>query len=121
VSTISLGQLVELLLDPRSVRDLRTYFGIRTPPGSPFFAGRRFESLGLGGFREDDCDRFTPADLLAVQCLSVSVPIEVAIDLLEGDLGRQISDRFSRIPRDVDLGTEGARSLVEDGREADQV
>ena len=55
-----------------------------------------------------------------MQCLSVTVPIEVAIDLLEGELGRQISDLLSRIDPDVDLGTGRSRSLVEDGGQADQ-
>lgn len=121
MSPVSIDQLLELLADPRSVPDLRTYFGIGTPPGSPIFSGRRFESLGLKDHREDDnSNRFTAADLLAVQCLSVTVPIEIAIDLLEGELGQQISDRLSRIPPDVDLGTAESRSLVQDEADADQ-
>jgi hypothetical protein len=113
-------QVLEILADPRSVPDLRRYFSPDPAPGSPAFSGRRFESLGRGCPQEDDRNRFTPADLLAVQCLSVTVPIEVALDLLEGGLGRQVSGLLSQVPADVGLGTGDARSLVEDGREADQ-
>lgn len=42
------------------------------------------------------------------------------LDLLEGDLGRQVSGLLSKVPADVGLGTGDARSLVADGREADQ-
>jgi hypothetical protein len=112
--------MLEILADPRSVPDLRRYFGIDTSPDSPTFSGRWFESLGLSDQQDDDRDRFTAADLLAVQCLSVTVPIEVAIDLLEGELGRGIGALLTKIPDDVSLGTEKSRSLVENGREADQ-
>lgn len=117
---LSVEQVLEILADSRSVPDLRRYFSLDPAPGLPLFSGRRFESLGPGCRQEDDHNRFTPADLLAVQCLSVTVPIEVALDLLDGDLGRQVSGLLSKIPTDVGLGTGDAWSLVEDGREADQ-
>lgn len=120
MAPLSVEQVLEILADPRSVPDLRRYFSPDPAPGSPAFSGRRFESLGRGCPQEDDRNRFTPADLLAVQCLSVTVPIEVALDLLEGGLGRQVSGLLSQVPADVGLGTGDARSLVEDGREADQ-
>lgn len=120
MSPISISQLLQVLSDPKSAEDLRIYFGINAPAGSLVFSGRRFESLGLDGAGQDDPNRFLAADLLAVQCLSVTVPIEVAIDLLEGDLGRQVSDRLYRIPPGIDLGTAGARPFVADGGDADQ-
>lgn len=120
MAPLSVKQVLEILADPRSVPDLRRYFSPDPAPGSPVFSGRRFESLGRGCPQEDDRNRFTPADLLAVQCLSVTVPMEVALDLLEGGLGRQVSGLLSQVPADVGLGTGDARSLVEDGREADQ-
>jgi hypothetical protein len=120
VSPLTVDQVLEILADPRSVPDLRLYFSIDTPPGSQVFSGRRFESLGLDSQQPPDYDRFTAADLLAVQCLSVTVPIEVALDLLEGGLGQEIGGLLSRIPADVCLGTEDARPLVQDGREADK-
>lgn len=36
--------------------------------------------------------------------------IEVALDLLEGDLGQHMFGLLSKIPTDVGLGTEDARS-----------
>jgi hypothetical protein len=120
VAALGSEQVLEVLADQRSLRDLRRYYSPSSVPGSRAFAGRRFEFLETGCPQEDEDNRFTPADLLAVQCLSVSVPIEVALDLLEGDLGRQVSALLSNIPTDVKLGTADARSLVEDGREADQ-
>lgn len=118
--SIDLDKLLVLVADPQSVRDLGIYFGVEAPPGSPVFSGRRFGSLGLDRYCDDNPNRFTAADLLAVQCLSVTVPIEVAIDLLEGELGRQVGDLLGRIDSDIDLGTGDARSLVNDGREPDQ-
>lgn len=102
---LSVKQVLEILGDPRSVLDLRRYFTPDPAPGSPAFAGRRFESLGTRGPQEDDRNRFTAADPLAVQCLSVTVPIDVALDLLEGDLGLQMSGLLSQIPTDLVLGT----------------
>lgn len=120
MAPLSVEQVLEVLADPRSVPDLRRYFSPDPATGSPAFSGRRFESLGTGCPQGDDHNRFTPADLLAVQCLSVTVPIEVALDLLEGDLGQEMTGFLSKIPTDVVLGTEDARSLVEGNREADQ-
>lgn len=120
LSPIDPDKLLRLVADPQSARDLGIYYGVQTPLGSPVFSGRRFGSLGLHGHRDHDPNRFTAADLLAVQCLSITVPIEVAIDLLEGELGRQIGELLGRIDSDIDLGTEDSRSLVNDGREADQ-
>jgi Family of unknown function (DUF6308) len=118
MSPVSVAQVLALLAGPESAPHLRSYFGIDAPPGSPVFSGRRFGSLELGE-SEDYRDRFTATDLLAVQCLSVTVPIEVSIDLLEGDLGREIGRLLCKIPLDAGLGTENSRSLIEDGREAD--
>jgi len=120
VAPLSVNQVLEILGDPRSIPALRRYYNPDPAPGSPAFSGRRFESLGRGCAHEDDRNRFTAADLLAVQCLSVTVPIEVALDLLEGDLGQQVSGLLSKIPADIVLGTGDATSFLEDGREANQ-
>jgi hypothetical protein len=119
VAALGVEQVLEVLAEQRSVSDLRRYFNPGPSAGSPLFSGRLFESLGPG-VQGDDANVFTPADMLAVQCLSVTVPIEVALDLVEGDLGREVSVLLCKIPADVVLGTNGARSLVEDGSEADQ-
>jgi hypothetical protein len=107
--------LQEVLADQRSVRDLHRYYSPDSVPGQRAFAGRQFEFLGAGRAQGGDENQFTPADLLAVQCLSVTVPIEVTLNLLEGDLGREISALLSKVPTDIKLGTADARSLVEDG------
>jgi hypothetical protein len=120
VAALSPGQVLEILADQRSLRDLRRYYSPDSVPGLRAFAGRRFEFLGAGRPQQGDENQLTPADLLAVQCLSVTVPIEIALDLLEGDLGRQVSALLSKIPADVKLGTADARSLVEDDRDAAQ-
>lgn len=120
MSPLNAGQILEIVADTRSVSDLRLYFGIDTSPDSRIFSGRWFESLGLDGQQRNNRDRFTATDLLAVQCLSVTVPIEVAIDLLEGELGWEIGGLLAKIPDDVNLGTENSRSLIESGRDADR-
>jgi hypothetical protein len=120
VAPLSVDRVLKILTGPQSVPDLRRYFNPDPAPGVPAFSGRRFDSLGPGCPHEDVRNRFTSADLLAVQCLGVTVPIEVGLDLLEGDLGRQMSGLLSEIPTDVALGTGDARSLIEDGREADR-
>lgn len=120
VAPLSVEQVLEVLADRRSVPDLCRYFNPGPSRGSAAFSGRRFESLGTICPQDDDRNRFTPTDLLAVQCLSVTVPIEVALDLLEGNLGQEITGLLSKIPADVVLGTGDARSLVEGGHEAGQ-
>lgn len=120
MSPLNLDYVLELVADPQGVQDLGAYFGVQALPGSPVFSGRRFGSLGLDDYRDHDPNRFTAADLLAVQCLSVTVPIEVAIDLLEGELGHQLGDLLGRVEIDIDLGTEASRALIGDGRAADQ-
>jgi hypothetical protein len=113
MAPISFDHMMNLLEDPQSVLDLRRYFDA----DASAFSGRKFNSLGR---HEDDPNRFTAADFIAVQCLSVTVPIEVAIDLLEGGLGPDLGELLSKIPTDTELGTEGSRPLVEDDSVADQ-
>jgi hypothetical protein len=120
VSLVSTAQLQEVLADPQSRLDLREYYHIGQPDYVPLYSGRRFDSLGLAGHEVNDADTFTATDLLAVQCLSVTVPTEVAMDLLEGELGRRLGDLLSRIPNDLDLGTGNALAVVANGSAADQ-
>jgi hypothetical protein len=40
--------------------------------------------------------------------------------LLEGELGREVGDLLAHVDPDTDLGTQGARSLVADGQDADR-
>ncbi|WP_098017695.1 DUF6308 family protein [Streptomyces sp. b62] len=100
----ALGQRLHAVLDgDRVVGDLRRYFGIGLPPGAGVFTGGRFEHLAGGGDRRQVANRFTAEDLIAVQTLSVTVPAPVALDLLEGPLGTQLSELLRGIPADADL------------------
>jgi len=109
--------LLDLVRADCAGANLRTYFGEDAPLP---YTGRRFEALDGGGDRPANRDVITGSDLIAVQMLSVKFPGEVAIDLLDGDLGRQMTRLLAEIPTDVDLGTDGAEALVADGNHADQ-
>jgi hypothetical protein len=49
-----------------------------------------------------------------VQTLSVRVPAGVALQLLEGDLGRDVAAQLAEIPRDVSIGHPDAAVLLAD-------
>ncbi|WP_075738575.1 DUF6308 family protein [Streptomyces acidiscabies] len=111
-------QRLHAVLDAEQVvDDLRRYFGIGLPPGAGAFTGGRFEHLAGGGDRRQVADRFTAEDLVAVQTLSVTVPAPVALDLLEGPLGTQLSELLRGIPSDTDL-SDADVSIVADGSPA---
>ncbi|MFD3334598.1 DUF6308 family protein [Streptomyces sp. NPDC058700] len=105
--------------NPQAVGDLRRYFGIGMPPSEAPFTGSRFEHLAGGGDRPEVADPFTAEDLVAVQTLSVTVPALVALDLLEGRLGAQLSGLLQGIPKDIDMVDAEADVLAE-GSSADQ-
>jgi hypothetical protein len=109
--------LVDLVRADPAVADLRTYFAEDAPLP---YTGRRFEALDGGGDRIETRDVIIGSDLIAVQMLSVKFPAEVAIDLLDGDLGRQMTRLLAEIPAGVDLGTDGAEVLVADRNHADR-
>lgn len=110
-------QLRLLVADPRAVVDLRRYFGIGLPPGQAAFTGSRFEQLAGGGDRPEIADQVTAEDLVAVQTLSVTVPAEVALDLLEGELGAELSDLLRQVPTGVELA-DAAEAEVRPGSPA---
>ncbi len=115
---VALQSLLAVISDDQAVRDLRSYFIGGT--GSPPFTGARFEVLDGGGSRDDVRDRITPWDILAVQCLSVTVPAAVAVDLIDGVLGRQLGALLHDIPTNVALGDADASIHVSDRSSADQ-
>lgn len=87
---IDVEKLSKLLQDCQAESDLRSYFGVGLGEGQlPPFTGGRFELLADGGDRPDVRNEFSPADLLAVELLSVRVPAEVSLDLLDGPLAKQ--------------------------------
>lgn len=116
----SLKELLDIVDDPQSVPDLRSYFGVGLPPDElPAYTGGRFEALAGGGDRDDTRDRITADDLVAVELLAVQVPRAIALKLLEGPLGEDVHAALAEIPVDADLGTPWAASLLADGGPAD--
>ncbi|MGH9110024.1 MAG: DUF6308 family protein [Acidimicrobiales bacterium] len=113
MSPVSEDEILRLLQAPRSLHDLRTYYA--GPAG--LYAGRHFNSFARSE-SEANPNRFTPGDILAVQCLSVTVPIEVAIDLVEGQLGDDIAELLVHVPREHDLGSDRAAEALKTGGEA---
>ncbi|MBV2353524.1 hypothetical protein KUM39_03985 [Streptomyces sp. J2-1] len=103
------ARLHRLIGAEEAEKSLRSYFGI----GGEAYTGSWFESLAGGGDRADTANVVTAEDLIAVQTLSVTVPVRVAVDLLEGDLGRLMSEQLARIPVGVDMADAAAAELAE--------
>lgn len=118
---LSTLQILELVAADAAVGALRTYFGVERPEGElPSYTGGRFEFLDGGGDLAEVEDRITPGDLIAVQMLSVRVPRDVALDLLEGPLGRAIAALLADVSTEVELGTAEAAALLAPGGAADR-
>ncbi|MDJ0345162.1 DUF6308 family protein [Streptomyces sp. H10-C2] len=96
---------------PRARTDLQRYFGISRPPGDLPFTGSRFEHLAGGGDRPEIADTVTAEDLIAVQTLSVRIPEQFVLDILEGHLGSQMSALLRSIPIDMDMAEADAAHL----------
>lgn len=79
---LTLDEVINVVDDPKSILHLQQDFGMAGFADQ--FTGRRFEALAGGGDRHGAADRVNSEDLVAVQLLSVLVPREVALDLLEG-------------------------------------
>lgn len=106
---IDISRLLSIVDDPRAVDDLGRYFQPERTAGTmPRYSGSRFEFLGGGGDRPEIADRITVDDLVAVTLLSVDVPGDVALQLLEGELGHDISRHLEHIPTDVAIGDPAA-------------
>ncbi len=96
--------------DNRAVGHIRTYFE-KLPNGRPKYTGSRFETFGGGG-DSNEPNRVTAADLIAVSMLSVHVPAQAALGILE-DLDDEIESLLSQVPvetriehlRDTDFAT----------------
>lgn len=94
------------------------HLGAYFTPGA--YTGQWFEAFAGGGDRAEARDRITVDDLYAVEALNVKVPFAVGKELLEGQLGRDVSACLREIPTDAELGTGGAGELVADGRHANE-
>jgi hypothetical protein len=111
--------MLEFVDDPRAIENLQEYFAPPTAPGrTPLYSGSRFEFFAGGGDRPDVADRITVDDLVAVTLLSVNVPGDVALSLLEGGLGEAVSEQLRRIPTDVGIDQPAAAEHFADGSPA---
>ncbi len=108
----TLSRLLEVVGSPRAVDDLAAYFEPGRPADAPpRFPGSRFEFLVGGGTRPETANRITADDLVAVTLLSTAVPGNVAQQLLEGDLGRDIAWHLESVPVDVGIENPAAAEL----------
>lgn len=94
------------------------HLGAYFMPGA--YTGQWFETFTGGGDRVETRDRIAVDDLYAVEALNVQIPFAVGKELLDSQLGRDISARLREIPTDAELGTGSARELIVDGGHADQ-
>ncbi|WP_086696180.1 DUF6308 family protein, partial [Streptomyces recifensis] len=75
------------------------------------YTGSLFAHLGAGGDRVGVADVVTAEDLVAVQMLSVTVPAKAALELLEGERGRRLSELLRRVPACADMADVDAAEL----------
>ncbi|MFJ4277196.1 DUF6308 family protein [Streptomyces massasporeus] len=106
-------RLSSLITSDQAVSYLRRYFGTGQLPEAAPFTGSRFEHLTGGGGRQAVANVVTADDLIAVQTLSVRIPAQAALDLLEGDLGVRLSKLLSSVPFDIDMAEAEAADLAE--------
>jgi Family of unknown function (DUF6308) len=81
----------------QAIRSVQRYFN---PNGA--FSGRRFEFLGGGGHRADVANAFTAFDIVAVSLLSVDIPGNASIEILETE-SEALSKLLVKIPVGVTL------------------
>lgn len=81
------------------------------------FTGRLFEPM----MSYEEPDRFHASDMLAVQALSVLVPVETAYDLMHGVLAEESSALLAQIPTDVEIGRPSAADHLSGGSPADRL
>ncbi|MFE2375277.1 DUF6308 family protein [Streptomyces sp. NPDC059398] len=93
--------------------NLQRYFGTSHFHEAVPFTGSRFEHLAGGGDREPVANVLTADDLIAVQTLSVRIPAEAALDLLEGELGLRLSKLLRGVPSGLDMVEAEAADLTE--------
>ena len=110
---VELTNLLHVAGDDRAVEDLRGYFQPdRAPAVAPVYSGSRFEFFAGGGDRPATTNQITVDDLVAVTLLAVDVPGDVALRLLEGDLGQQVSQLLTAIPTDVAIDSPEAAAVL---------
>lgn len=109
---VQLPTLRTWVRQPEAVEALTAYFQPdREPEVMPHYEGSRFEGLAGGGDRPEVANQITADDLIALNCLSVRAPVEVALNLLEGPLGKDIAALLAQIPTDVHINDDAAAEL----------
>ncbi|MFE4967717.1 DUF6308 family protein [Streptomyces sp. NPDC056660] len=106
-------RLSSLIGSDQAVSNLQRYFGAGAQHEVAPFRGSRFEHLAGGGDRPAVANTVTADDLIAVQTLSVRIPAQAALDLLEGDLGVRLSKLLSSVRLDIDMVEAEATDLAD--------
>ena len=88
-------QALTAIPDGRAVEHIRTYFG-KLDNGRPRYTGSRFETFGGGGDRNEP-NRVIAGDLIAVSMLSVHVPAQAAIGILD-EMDEEIESLLTQVP-----------------------
>lgn len=104
-----------------AVRHIEKYFET-APNGRPQYSGSRFENFEGGGDVVEP-NRITAADLIAVSMLSVHVPGQAALGILE-ELGDKIADLLAQVPVGLRLGELSAEEFskfLDTGSPADKL
>lgn len=103
-----------LYLDVKSaVSKVRRYYSETRPQ----YSGRKFEVLGGGGDRADVANEITAEDLVAVSLLSVNIPGDAAIAILETHR-KVLSGHLKKIPTDIPLWEADDRTVDDHKSEA---
>jgi hypothetical protein len=100
-------------LDKAAVDLLRAYFTSGT------FTGGSFERFAGGGDRPESADRFTSEDVVAVSLLSVRIPGQAALALLERRPA-EFNALLAELPNGVDLWA-ADEATIAPGSAADQL
>lgn len=110
---------MELIGHEVAVQHIKKYFEDRAN-GRPLYTGSRFETFAGGG-DVVEANRITAADLIAVSMLSVHVPGQAALGIMEG-LGSEIEELLTAVPvglRLENLTAEQFSGLLDTGSPAD--
>ncbi|GAA4138075.1 hypothetical protein GCM10022285_34710 [Streptomyces tunisiensis] len=91
---------------------LRRYWAV-LPNGEPAYTGSRFERFAGGGDRPEVADHFTSEDFIAVAALSVDVPVQAVLHVLEPTGPNPYSSLLSRIPTDTELAEAEEQHIAE--------
>lgn len=104
-----------------AVRHINKYFEDR-PNGRPRYSGSRFETFAGGGDVVDP-NRITTSDLIAVSMLSVHVPGQAVLGIME-KFGNTIEDLLAAVPVGLhlgDLSQHGFKRILDVGSPADRI